>query len=327
VDSILIDDARAPLILSGSINQTTDKYEAKEGAAIRKEDQTLATISIQNYFRMYKKLSGMTSTAETEAAEFDKIYKLDITVIPTNRVMRRIEFADVVYRTAKEKYRAVADEIERLHANKQPVLVGTTSIEKSERLSEILKKKNVRHVVLNAKFHDREAEIMAQAGLLGMVTIATNMAGRGTDILLGGNADFMARQELAKSGRARALGAVEGQIIPVAGPGMFRFYYSSQEYECTLPEWEASVAQFQENVKREHQQVLEAGGLFIIGTERHESRRLDNQLRGRAGRQGDPGAARFYLSLEDDLMRIFAHESERYCDDWAWQRVCRLNSA
>ena len=282
--------------------------EAKEGVAIRKEDQTLATITFQNYFRMYKKLSGMTGTAETEAAEFDKIYKLEITVIPTNRVMQRIEYPDVVYRTAKEKYFAVADEIERLHAEKQPVLVGTTSIEKSEVLSEILKRKNVRHVVLNAKFHEREAEIVAQAGRLGMVTIATNMAGRGTDILLGGNADFMARQELAKSGTARALATVEGEIAPVAGPGMFRFYYSNQEYECTQAEWDASVARFNEDCKREHDAVIEAGGLFIIGTERHESRRVDNQLRGRAGRQGDPGAARFYLSLEDDLMRIFARE-------------------
>ena len=177
--------------------------EAKEGVNIRKEDQTLATITFQNYFRMYRKLSGMTGTAETEAAEFDKIYKLEIVVIPTNRVMQRVEYPDVVYRTAKEKYTAVAEEIERLHAEKQPVLVGTTSIEKSELLSEILKRKNVRHVVLNAKFHEREAEIVAQAGRIGMVTIATNMAGRGTDILLGGNADFMARQELAKSGTAR----------------------------------------------------------------------------------------------------------------------------
>ncbi len=282
--------------------------EAKEGVNIRKEDQTLATITFQNYFRMYKKLSGMTGTAETEAAEFDKIYKLEIVVIPTNRVMQRVEYPDVVYRTAKEKYFAVADEIERLHEAKQPVLVGTTSIEKSELLSEILKRKNVRHVVLNAKFHEREAEIVAQAGRLGMVTIATNMAGRGTDILLGGNADFMARQELAKSGTARALSAVEGEISPVAGPGMFRFYYQNQEFECTLDQWENSLAHFDDGAKRDHEAVVEAGGLFIIGTERHESRRIDNQLRGRAGRQGDPGAARFYLSLEDDLMRIFARE-------------------
>ncbi len=282
--------------------------EAKEGVNIRKEDQTLATITFQNYFRMYRKLSGMTGTAETEAAEFDKIYKLEIVVIPTNRVMQRLEFPDVVYRTAKEKYFAVADEIERLHEAKQPVLVGTTSIEKSELLSEILKRKNVRHVVLNAKFHEREAEIVAQAGRIGMVTIATNMAGRGTDILLGGNADFMARQELAKSGTARALSAVEGEISPVAGPGMFRFYYQNQEFECTLAEWDNSLEHFSEGAKREHEAVVAAGGLFILGTERHESRRIDNQLRGRAGRQGDPGAARFYLSLEDDLMRIFARE-------------------
>ncbi len=282
--------------------------EAKEGVAIRKEDQTLATITFQNYFRMYRKLSGMTGTAETEAAEFDKIYKLEIVVIPTNRTMRRHEYPDVVYRTAKEKYFAVAEEIERLHEAKQPVLVGTTSIEKSELLSEILKRKSVRHVVLNAKFHEREAEIVAQAGRVGMVTIATNMAGRGTDILLGGNADFLARQELAKSGTARSLSAVEGEIAPVAGPGMYRFYYQNQEFECTLPQWEASLAHYDADAKREHEQVIEAGGLFIIGTERHESRRVDNQLRGRAGRQGDPGAARFYLSLEDDLMRIFARE-------------------
>ncbi len=203
--------------------------EAKEGVAIRKEDQTLATITFQNYFRMYKKLSGMTGTAETEAAEFDKIYKLDIVVIPTNRKMRRLENPDVVYRTAQEKYFAVADEISRLHAEKQPVLVGTTSIEKSELLSEILKRKGVRHVVLNAKFHEKEAEIVAQAGRLGMVTIATNMAGRGTDILLGGNSDFMARQDLVRKQQARAVSAAEGTISPVAGPGMVRFYYTGQE--------------------------------------------------------------------------------------------------
>ncbi len=282
--------------------------EAKEGVNIRKEDQTLATITFQNYFRMYKKLAGMTGTAETEAAEFDKIYKLDIVVIPTNRTMQRTEYPDVVYRTAKEKYFAVADEIERLHDAKQPVLVGTTSIEKSELLSGILKKKGVRHVVLNAKFHEREAEIVAQAGRLGMVTIATNMAGRGTDILLGGNADFVARQDLAKSGTARALSTVEGEIAPVAGPGMYRFYYQNQEFECRQEQWDSTFQRFSEGAQREHDQVIEAGGLFILGTERHESRRVDNQLRGRAGRQGDPGAARFYLSLEDDLMRIFARE-------------------
>ena len=282
--------------------------EAKEGVAIRKEDQTLATITFQNYFRMYKKLSGMTGTAETEAAEFDKIYKLDIVVIPTNRKMQRIENSDVVYRTAKEKYFAVADEIARLHAEKQPVLVGTTSIEKSELLSDILKRKGVRHVVLNAKFHEKEAEIVAQAGRLGMVTIATNMAGRGTDILLGGNSEFMARQDLVRKQQARAVSAAEGAISPVAGPGMVRFYYTGQEFETTQDAWDAAVAAHEAAAKIEHEAVIAAGGLHILGTERHESRRVDNQLRGRAGRQGDPGASRFFLSLEDDLMRIFARE-------------------
>ncbi len=282
--------------------------EAKEGVAIRKEDQTLATITFQNYFRMYKKLSGMTGTAETEAAEFDKIYKLDIVVIPTNRKMRRLENPDVVYRTAQEKYFAVADEISRLHGEKQPVLVGTTSIEQSELLSEILKRKGVRHVVLNAKFHEKEAEIVAQAGRLGMVTIATNMAGRGTDILLGGNSDFMARQDLVRKQQARAVSAAEGTISPVAGPGMVRFYYTGQEFETTQAAWDAAVAAHETAAKAEHEKVIEAGGLHILGTERHESRRVDNQLRGRAGRQGDPGSSRFFLSLEDDLMRIFARE-------------------
>ena len=282
--------------------------EAKEGVQIRKEDQTLATITFQNYFRLYKKLSGMTGTAETEASEFDSIYKLEIVVIPTNRVMQRIENPDVVFRTAKEKYFAVADEIERLHAAKQPVLVGTTSIEKSELLSDILKRKNVRHVVLNAKFHEKEAEIVAQAGRLGMVTISTNMAGRGTDILLGGNSEFMAKQDLVKRKLARAVSAAEGAIAPVAAPGFVRFYYQSQEFEVSQADWDTSIATHAEATKSEHDAVIEAGGLHILGTERHESRRVDNQLRGRAGRQGDPGSSRFFLSLEDDLMRIFARE-------------------
>src|SRR6266700_2304173 len=276
--------------------------EAKEGVKIERENQTLATITFQNYFRMYKKLSGMTGTAETEAAEFGKIYNLDGLVIPTNRRMLRIENPDVVYRTAKEKYFAVADEITRLHEAKQPVLVGTTSIEKSELLSEILKRKGVRHVVLNAKFHEKEAEIVAQAGRLGMVTIATNMAGRGTDILLGGNSEFMARQDLVKKSQARAVSAAEGAISPVAGPGMVRFYYTGQEFETTQAAWDAAVAAHETAAKAEHEKVIEAGGLHILGTERHESRRVDNQLRGRAGRQGDPGSSRFFLSLEDDLM-------------------------
>ncbi len=282
--------------------------EAKEGVNIRREDQTLATITFQNYFRLYRKLAGMTGTAETEAVEFDKIYKLEIVVIPTNRAMQRKEFPDVVYRTAGEKYNAVAEEIAELNKNKQPVLVGTTSIEKSELLSRILQHKGVRHVVLNAKYHEREAEIVAQAGRLGMVTIATNMAGRGTDILLGGNAEFIAKQELAKAKRAKPVASAEGAIQPVAAPGMERFYYQGQEFECTEADWQRALEKHAAEVQREHDEVVAAGGLHILGTERHESRRIDNQLRGRAGRQGDPGASRFYLSLEDDLMRIFARE-------------------
>ena len=282
--------------------------EAKEGVNIRREDQTLATITFQNYFRLYKKLAGMTGTADTEAAEFEKIYELDVVVIPTNMPMRRIDNTDVVFRTAKEKYFAVADEIARLNELKQPVLVGTTSIEKSELLSQILQRKNIRHVVLNAKFHEREAEIVAQAGHLGMVTIATNMAGRGTDIVLGGNPEFLAKQELVKKNRARAVSAAEGEISPTAAPGMMRFYYQSQEFETPESDWNEVYAGYAAQAAKEREDVLAAGGLIILGTERHESRRVDNQLRGRAGRQGDPGASRFYLSLEDDLMRIFAKE-------------------
>ena len=282
--------------------------EAKENVMIRKEDQTLATITFQNYFRLYQKLSGMTGTAETEAAEFEKIYKLEIVVIPTNKPMRRLENADVVYRTEKEKYKAVADNIAELHEKKQPVLVGTTSIEKSERLSAILQRKGVRHVVLNAKFHEREAEIVAQAGRLGSVTISTNMAGRGTDILLGGNADFMTRMELVKKGHARAISVAEGAINPMAPAGFLRFYYQGQEFEVAETDWAEVNRVHAASVEKEHAQVISAGGLFILGTERHESRRIDNQLRGRAGRQGDPGESRFYLSLEDDLMRIFAKQ-------------------
>ena len=282
--------------------------EAKEGVVIRKEDQTLATITFQNYFRLYKKLSGMTGTAETEAAEFEKIYKLEIVVIPTNKPMLRLENPDVVYRTEKEKFKAAADDIATLHERKQPVLVGTVSIEKSERLSNILQRKGVKHVVLNAKFHEREAEIVAQAGRLGMVTISTNMAGRGTDILLGGNPDFMARQELVKKNKARAISVAEGAINPMAPAGFLRFYYQGQEFEIAEPEWAEVFKVHAETAHQEHEQVIEAGGLFILGTERHESRRIDNQLRGRAGRQGDPGESRFYLSLEDDLMRIFAKQ-------------------
>jgi len=282
--------------------------EAKEGVTIRKEDQTLATITFQNYFRLYQKLSGMTGTAETEAAEFEKIYKLEITVIPTNKPMLRLENPDVVYLNEKAKFKAVAEDIAKLHEKKQPVLVGTTSIEKSERLSGILQRKGVRHVVLNAKFHEREAEIVAQAGRMGMVTISTNMAGRGTDILLGGNPEFMARQDLVKQGHARAISVAEGAISPMAPAGFLRFYYQGQEFEVPEPEWNEVYQVHAAAAREDHDQVIASGGLYILGTERHESRRVDNQLRGRAGRQGDPGESCFYLSLEDDLMRIFAKQ-------------------
>jgi preprotein translocase subunit SecA len=283
--------------------------EAKEGVKIERENQTLATITFQNYFRMYKKLAGMTGTADTEATEFGKIYKLDVIVIPTNKQMLRVENPDLVYRTEKEKYLASADEIQKLHDTGQPVLVGTTSIEKSERLSDLLKKKGIKHVVLNAKFHEKEAEIVAQAGRKGMVTIATNMAGRGTDILLGGNAEFMAKQECVKKGIAQQLGAAQGKIeIEVDESKSTVWYYAGNEYAVPTDQWNEALARHKQQTDKEHDEVTAAGGLFILGTERHEARRIDNQLRGRAGRQGDPGASRFYLSLEDDLMRIFAKE-------------------
>ncbi|MBS1852673.1 MAG: preprotein translocase subunit SecA, partial [Acidobacteria bacterium] len=283
--------------------------EAKEGVKIEKENQTLATITFQNYFRMFKKLAGMTGTAETEAPEFEKIYRLEVTVIPTNKTLLRVENADVVYRTEKEKYFAVADEIQKLNEKAQPVLVGTTSIEKSERLSDLLKKKGIKHVVLNAKYHEREAEIVAQAGRQGMVTIATNMAGRGTDILLGGNPEFMAKQECVKKGIAQPVRAAQGKIQSTPDDhSMTVWYYAGNEYIVPTAQWNEVFARYKAQTDQEHDGVTGAGGLFILGTERHESRRIDNQLRGRAGRQGDPGASRFYLSLEDDLMRIFAKE-------------------
>ncbi len=270
--------------------------EAKEGVKIERESQTLATITFQNYFRMYKKLAGMTGTAETEAAEFDKIYKLEVTVIPTNREMLRLENPDIIYRTEKEKYFAVADEVQKVAAEGRPVLVGTTSIEKSERLSELLKKKNVKHVVLNAKFHEKEAEIVAQAGRLNQVTIATNMAGRGTDILLGGNAEFMARQEMVKKGIAQQLRAARGEVaIQQDSAESIVFYYNGLEYQCPADKWNEAYTKYKSETDAEHNQVVAVGGLHILGTERHEARRIDNQLRGRAGRQGDPGSSRFYL--------------------------------
>ncbi|MGB6473016.1 MAG: preprotein translocase subunit SecA [Candidatus Sulfotelmatobacter sp.] len=283
--------------------------EAKEGVKIERENQTLATITFQNYFRMYKKLAGMTGTAETEAAEFGSIYKLDVVVIPTNKQMLRLEHPDVVFRTEKEKYFAAADEIEQLHAKGQPVLVGTTSIEKSERLSDLLKKKGVKHWVLNAKQHEREAEIVAQAGRKGQVTIATNMAGRGTDILLGGNAEFMAKQEMVKKGIAQQLRVAQGKIEgPQEDGESSLFYYNGNEYTLPTEKWTEAFNRYKKETDIEHDEVTAVGGLHILGTERHESRRIDNQLRGRAGRQGDPGSSRFYLALEDDLMRIFAKE-------------------
>ena len=283
--------------------------EAKENVKIERENQTLATITFQNYFRMFKKLAGMTGTAETEATEFDKIYKLEVVVIPTNKQMLRIENPDIVYRTEKEKYFAAADEIQQLAAKGQPVLVGTTSVEKSERLSELLKKKGIKHVVLNAKFHEREAEIVAQAGRKGMVTIATNMAGRGTDILLGGNPEFMAKQEMVKKGIAQQLRVAQGKIEGPQEDGQTSiFYYNGNEYTVPTDKWTEAFNRYKEQTDVEHDEVTAVGGLHILGTERHESRRIDNQLRGRAGRQGDPGSSRFYLALEDDLMRIFAKE-------------------
>ncbi|NOU11659.1 MAG: preprotein translocase subunit SecA [Nitrospira sp.] len=252
--------------------------EAKEGVKIANENQTLASVTFQNYFRMYKKLSGMTGTADTEAAEFAKIYNLDVNVVPTNRQMIRLDYADVVYRTEKEKFAAIVEEIKDCHERGQPVLVGTISIEKSEKIAGLLSRNGVKHNVLNAKQHEREAEIVAQAGRKGAVTIATNMAGRGTDILLGGNPDFMYKQVLY-----REENIAESRKLEI---------YEGIRSDC----------------EKDKQDVIAAGGLHILGTERHESRRIDNQLRGRAGRQGDPGTSRFYLSLEDDLMRIFASE-------------------
>ena len=257
--------------------------EAKEGVKIERENQTLATITFQNYFRMYGKLSGMTGTADTEAIEFDKIYNLEVVVIPTNRDMIRKDEQDSVFRTEEEKWHGVVEDIVESQKRGQPSLVGTVSIEKSETVSTLLKRKGVKHVVLNAKYHEMEAEIVAQAGRLGAVTIATNMAGRGTDILLGGNAEFLAKQEL---------------ILRGMKPG-----------ETAAEEWaaafEEALSRATAQCKAEHEEVVARGGLRIIGTERHESRRIDNQLRGRAGRQGDPGSSRFFLSLDDDLMRIF----------------------
>ena len=311
--------------------------EAKEGAKIENENQTLATITFQNYFRMYEKLSGMTGTADTEAVEFHKIYNLDVVVIPTNRPLLRPDFPDVIYKTEREKFGAVIEEIKELHAKGQPILVGTISIEKSEELSELLKRQGIPHFVLNAKQHDREAEIVAQAGRKGMVTIATNMAGRGTDIVLGGNPDGLARQEFRGTPESRTEAFLEAfekatdknlpekellqmleqdftGVLPVVAsylkqssePNMYELQeLALAEYQR---QFDALVEKFKPVCAAEHDEVVSLGGLHILGTERHESRRIDNQLRGRSGRQGDPGSSRFYLSLQDDLLRIFGSE-------------------
>jgi len=280
--------------------------EAKESVKIQRENQTLATITFQNYFRMYKKLSGMTGTAETEAAEFQKIYNLDVTVIPTNRTLVRIENPDVVYRTEEEKFRNAAKEIKRAHETGQPVLVGTISVEKSERLAGILKKMGVRHEVLNAKNHEREASIVAQAGRRAAVTVSTNMAGRGTDILLGGNPEFMTKDICLKDKLATRLSEDEAQYV--ADEHFYFFTHHDQFYRVPRDKWDEIFARSKAQTDAEHDEVTSLGGLHIVGTERHESRRIDNQLRGRAGRQGDPGSSRFFLSLQDDLLRIFGGE-------------------
>ena len=272
--------------------------EAKEGVTVARESKTLATITFQNYFRLYGKLSGMTGTAMTEEEEFGTIYSLDIVEIPTNKPVQRVDHPDVVYKTEAGKFRAIVNQIEECHKKGQPVLVGTISIEKSEELSAMLKKRGIRHNVLNAKFHEKEAEIVAQAGKLGAVTVATNMAGRGTDIMLGGNAEYLAKAELRKAGLSDEL------IAESTG-------YADTDNEEILNArkmFAEAEAKYKDEIKAEADQVRAAGGLFILGTERHESRRIDNQLRGRAGRQGDPGESRFFLSLEDDIMRLFGSE-------------------
>ena len=280
--------------------------EAKEKVKIERENQTLATVTFQNYFRKYGKLSGMTGTADTEAEEFAKIYKLDVMVIPTNRELRRVEEPDTVYRTEREKYDAIVADILEKQQQGRPALVGTVSIEKSERLSSLLRKRGIKHVVLNAKYHAQEAEIVAQAGRKGTVTIATNMAGRGTDILLGGNPEFMARQQTLADQIADKL--PKGQEKFVDDDESVYFYHLESFYRVPREAYERIFQAFKKQTDTEHDDVVNVGGLHIVATERHEARRIDNQLRGRAGRQGDPGSSRFYLSLEDDLMRIFGSD-------------------
>ena len=296
---LIVDEFTGRIMLGRRYNEGLHQaIEAKEGVKVEHESKTLATITFQNYFRLYKKLSGMTGTAMTESQEFNEIYSLDVVEIPTNKPMIRQDYPDVVYKTEKAKYEAIIKQVIECHEKGQPVLVGTISIEKSEVLSKLLKMRGIKHEVLNAKFHDKEAEIVAQAGKFGAVTIATNMAGRGTDIMLGGNSEFLAKAEM------RRLGYSEELIVEATG-------FAETDNEDIInarEEYQNLEKKYKDTIKDEADKVREAGGLFIIGTERHDSRRIDNQLRGRAGRQGDPGASRFYLSLEDDLMRLFGGE-------------------
>ena len=296
---IIVDEFTGRLMLGRRYNEGLHQaIEAKEGVKVERESKTLATITFQNYFRLYSKLSGMTGTAKTEETEFQEIYHLDVIEIPTNKPVIRVDYPDSVYKTEAGKFRAVIAQIEECHKNNQPVLVGTISIEKSEYLSKLLKAKGIRHEVLNAKYHEKEAAIIAQAGKLGAVTIATNMAGRGTDIMLGGNPEFMAKAEMRRMGIAEELIA-ESTAYGETDDG---------EILSARATFRELNDKYKEEIRPEAEAVCAAGGLFIIGTERHESRRIDNQLRGRSGRQGDPGASRFYLSLEDDLMRLFGGE-------------------
>lgn len=276
--------------------------EAKEGLRIQRESKTLATVTFQNYFRMYNKLAGMTGTAKTEEEEFKAIYKMDVVQIPTNKTVQREDLSDAVYKNVVGKFNAVVEDIIERHKNKQPILVGTVSIENSELISQLLKRRGVKHEVLNAKYHDKEAEIIAQAGRLGAVTIATNMAGRGTDIVLGGNPTFLTKKEMKKLGYDESvINKVDASLEGIDREGNEELFAAREKYE-------ELYKKYKEETKAEQEEVMKAGGLAIIGTERHESRRIDNQLRGRAGRQGDPGSSRFYISLEDDLMRLFGSE-------------------
>ena len=276
--------------------------EAKEGLRIQRESKTLATVTFQNYFRMYNKLAGMTGTAKTEEEEFKAIYKMDVVQIPTNKPVQRQDLSDAVYKNVVGKFNAVVEDIIERHKNKQPILVGPVSIENSELISQLLKRRGVKHEVLNAKYHDKEAEIIAQAGRLGAVTIATNMAGRGTDIVLGGNPTFLTKKEMKKLGYDESvINKVDASLEGIDREGNEELFAAREKYE-------ELYKKYKEETKAEQEEVMKAGGLAIIGTERHESRRIDNQLRGRAGRQGDPGSSRFYISLEDDLMRLFGSE-------------------